>query len=256
MIREIWQYLTTPVAFSYVRNKGFLKEAIAMAARARRCRRQWDKHYRYCEQTIVNAAKDLDHRHTVLIIGAGSLRDVPLDYLARHFEQVLLVDLVFLKAARRQAAVYTNVQLIEHDVTESLEDIFDGDPSIHKPSRWLDDEQVDLVVSLNLITQLPLIPVRQLIVNNRISEHQADEIGRKLIRAHLDYLQRFPGRVCLIADRESVEYNVYDEETDRLDTWWEVEAPSEEESWDWELIPFGEGRANRRQINRVAVSIL
>lgn len=227
-----------------------------MAARARRCRRQWDRHYRHCEEAIVNAAKDLESRRTVLIIGAGSLRDVPIDYLAQTFEQVLLVDLVFLKAARRQAALYSNVELIEYDITESLPGIFDGNSSIPQPSRWLDDERVDLVVSLNLITQLPLIPVRQLIVNYHISELQADELGRELIRAHLDYLQRFACRVCLIADRESVEYNVYDEETDRLDTWWEVAPPPETESWEWELIPFGEGRANRRQVNRVAVSIL
>ncbi|MDX1353222.1 MAG: hypothetical protein R3254_09430 [Thiomicrorhabdus sp.] len=256
MILEYWQYLTTPTKIEQAKKMGYVKEAIAMQARAKRCRQEWGEHYQHCQKAILEAAQRAVQHRTVLIFGAGSLNDIPLAELANQFETVLLVDLVFLSAAQNRANQYENVFLIEHDITESLDWISAGKEMVQKPSTWLDDSAIDLVVSLNIITQLPLIPVRWLIKDFNLSEEAADIVGKQLIFAHMNYLKQFAGEVCLIADRLDIEFNEYGQEVDRFDPWWDVEPPKAEYTWEWEVIPLAEAGSNKWQKNQVGVSFL
>ncbi|NPA72587.1 MAG: hypothetical protein GXO35_07130 [Gammaproteobacteria bacterium] len=256
MIKELWQYMSSSNALPVAKKMGFLKEAVSMTARAKRCHEAWGAHYQNCQKVILNAAKRAVQNRTVLILGAGSLADVPLEVLASRFEKVILVDLVFLKAARQQAANFANVVLVEQDVTESLSWLQAGKTLVQKPSAWLDDPTIDLVVSLNLITQLPLIPVRWLMKHYDLPEIEADIVGKQLIFAHLRYLQSFNGEVCLIADRMDIEFDIFGEELDRFDPWWDVEPPKSEATWEWELMPLGEVSESKGQKNMVGVSML
>ena len=73
-----------------------------------------------------------------------------------------------------------------------------------EPSLFLDDPEVDLVVSLNLLSQLPCLPERYLL---RAGAHPPEEVlayCRDLVQAHLEYLRRLPGVVALITDVESL----------------------------------------------------
>ncbi|HIE40766.1 MAG TPA: class I SAM-dependent methyltransferase [Thiomicrorhabdus sp.] len=261
MLKEFWQYVSNPTKNPVAKKMGFLTESIAMEARAKRCKASWGSHYQHCQAAILQASKRAVQKRTVLVLGAGSLFDVPLGVLATQFEKVLLVDLVFLKYARNLAQQFDNVELIEHDITESLERIMVGLPFVDTPISWLEDSSIDLVISLNLITQLPLIPVRWLIEHFEVSEQEGDILGKQLILAHLLYLQAFNGEVCLIADREGVEFNSSGQEIDRFDPWWDVEPPSIAHpkaiySWQWEVMPLGETSRNKSQKNRVGVSFL
>lgn len=256
MIKEFWQYITTQPTLPYVKEMGFLKESIAMRARAERCQASWGSHYQNCQKAIVRAASRAVKKRKVVIFGAGSLNDIPLGILSAQFEQVCLVDLAFLKPAVELAAQFDNVELIEHDVTESLKWIEQGQSFVQSPERWLNDDQVDLVVSLNLITQLPLIPVRWLIERFNLSEENADVVGKQLIFAHLNYLRQFHGEVCLIADRSGIDFDRDGNEMDRYDPWWDIEAPKADMTWEWELIPLGEVSRSSGQRNLVGVSTL
>ncbi len=195
-------------------------------------------------------------KRTVLVFGAGSLNDIPLSYLSSQFFKVILVDLVFLKPARRLASNYSNVELIEHDITESLDWLYQGQTLVQSPSRWLNDSSIDLVISLNLITQLPLIPVRWLMDEFDLSELEADIVGKQLIFAHLSYLKQFSGEVCLIADRVDIELDPQGLELDRFDPWWDVEQPKADTHWEWDVMPLGESDASKSQKNLIGVSTL
>ncbi|WP_321323826.1 hypothetical protein [Thiomicrorhabdus sp.] len=256
MILEFWKYLTTTPKIKQAKEMGYVKEAIAMDARAKRCQKEWDEHYQNCRKVILKAAERAVQHRTVLIFGAGSLKDVPVTELATQFEQVYLVDLVFLKSAQNKVQGLENVFLIEHDVTESLDWISQGEAVVQSPSAWLDDTTIDLVVSLNLITQLPLIPVRWLITDFNLSEEDADIVGKQLIFAHMHYLRQFSGEVCLIADRLDIEFNELGQEIDRFDPWWDVEPPKADFNWEWQVIPLGENGSNKWQKNYVGVSFL
>jgi len=256
MILEFWKYLTTTPKIKQAKEMGYVKEAIAMDARAKRYQQEWDEHYQNCQKVILQAAKRAVQHRSVLVFGAGSLKDVPVTELATQFEQVYLVDLVFLKSAQNKVQGLDNVFLIEHDVTESLEWISQGEAVVQSPLAWLDDTTIDLVVSLNLITQLPLIPVRWLITDFNLSEQNADIVGKQLIFAHMHYLRQFSGEVCLIADRLDIEFNQDNQEIDRFDPWWDVEPPKSDFNWEWQVIPLGENSSNKSQKNYVGVSFL
>ena len=252
----MWQYLSTKPSIVEAKKMGYLKESIAMSARAKRCQNQWGVHYQYCQNAILESVNRSVQRRTILIFGAGTLKDIPLEELAGLFQRVILVDLVFLSTAYQQVAKFNNVELVEHDVTESLSWISQGQVFVQNPTQWLDDESIDLVVSLNIVTQLPLIPVRWLMTEFQFREEEVDIIGKQLIFAHLNYLRQFSGEVCLIADREDVEFDRAGKEVDRFDPWWDVEAPNTAYTWQWEVVPLGEGAHGRWQKNKVGVSFL
>jgi len=254
MLKEYWQYLSNAPSIKIAKQMGFLKESVAMSSRASRCQEQWGVHYLQCQQGILKAAINCTKHRTLLIFGAGSLNDVPLAILANQFKKIVLVDLVFLKPARKKASKYSNVELVEHDVTECLPSVLKGYPDIQVPYRWLDDEEVDLVVSLNLVTQIPLIPVGWLMKKYKYSEPEADTIGKQLIFSHLHYLQAFSANVCLIADYMDIEFDNEGNEIDRFDPWWGVEPPKTEKIWDWEVAPLGEISRYKSQVNQVGIS--
>lgn len=256
MITELWQYITTSTKLPVAKQMGFLKEAIAMGARSKRWQRQWGAHYLKCQEAIVEATQRAVQKRTVLVFGAGSLNDIPLSYLSSQFSKVILVDLVFLNPARRLASKYSNIELIEHDVTESLDWLYQGQALVQAPSEWLDDTSIDLVISLNLITQLPLIPVRWLLNEFNLSEAETDIVGKQLIFAHLRYLKEFTGEVCLIADRVEIQLDAQGIELDRFDPWWDVEQPKVDLYWEWEVMPLGEMKRLKSQKNLVGVSTL
>ncbi|BBP43703.1 hypothetical protein [Thiosulfativibrio zosterae] len=261
MLWEAWQYFTTPVALPLAKEMGFLEEAIAMAARRKRCRAEWDTHFQNCQTTIREAVERCTQKRKIVIMGAGSLLDVPLDYLAQEFDEVCLIDLVFLKDARKRVKPFSNVRLIEQDVTDSLAACQKGavqakpalNPQGHK--AWLDLSEVDCLVSLNLLSQLPLIPVSWLMKHFGISEQQADVLAKQLINEHLNLLNACSGVKCLIADRWVTEIDTQGQEVDGFDPLWEVSVPEVQKSWDWRVIPLGEINTPTAQVNRVGVSI-
>ncbi len=243
MLQELWQYCTTPVPSS-ARKLGHLQEAIALSARYRRCQPAWDAHYQVCREEITHAIEKSSCRKRALILGAGLLHDLPLKALARAFEQVVLIDLVFLREARRRAAQYKNVILQQQDVTGALEALLKGQ---HQPQRpcWDGETPVSLVVSLNLVTQLPLRPA-QFLLKQGVAPERIDAYGRALIQAHLDYLNQFTGaQICLIADRH-IEERRQGRVVDVIDPWWGVPSPKPQRQWWWQAVPAKEGRGLAR----------
>ncbi|KUJ72949.1 hypothetical protein [Thiomicrospira sp. WB1] len=237
MILEAWQWLTTP-ATPLARRSGLLKEAIAMQARCKRCEAAWQPHYQRCQQAIREAMAQSKRKRILMVMGAGLLQDIPLHQASEAFEQVWLVDMVFLRSARRLVRDLPNVRLIECDLTESLTGLFSGRTDIVSPQRFL-DEPIDCVVSLNVLTQLPLTAIRPGLHRN-LEEAELEKMGQALIQAHLEYLSKFDAVRCLICDRWVAEYDAQGQCIDELDPAWGVRLPAPDTTWLWQVIPRGE----------------
>ena len=293
MIKEFWHYLTTQTQLVEARKMGFLHEAIAMAARRERCFSAWQRHYQQCQQAILRFINSFPERESLVILGAGSLMDIPLPRLANEFQKVILVDVVFLKESRELASRYPNVELVEREITGWCEPILNRE--VVKPSRvkatvvqieqaflhttehatagknpknahfpspavqlvdiWAEN-RVSGVVSLNLITQIPLIPVRWLMEKHQLPEALAGEVGKAIVQQHLHFLQTQGSPVCLIADREDQEFNREGRVIDQWDPTWEVSLPEAESQWEWVVMPIGEYSKEKGQKNVVGVSFL
>jgi hypothetical protein len=244
VILELLEYLTTACPAD-IRRLGYLKEAIAIKARYRRCCEAWAPHLARSRALVGDAAARCARRRTALVLGSGLLLDIPLGALSAGFERVLLVDVVHLRQARRTAARYPNATLVAADVTGLAAGLHDricggwrGTP-VPQPSLFHDDPTVDLVVSANLLAQLPIMPAEAL-RRAGADESAIREFRRATAEAHLAYLAGFAATVCLITEvtRETV---ARDDGILRIDDALPgIRLPAEDASWSWDVAPTGE----------------
>ena len=243
MIFEWLSYLFTPCPAS-VRSMGFLASTVEVRARHGRCRRAWASHLDATRKIILDAVGRCERRRKVVVLGGGMVHDIPLRELSEAFETVLLVDVVHPWAARRAALRYRNIRRVTADVTEAMESLRKafqnpgGELPRSRPMRFIDDPELDLTLSVNLLSQLPHVP--DLFLEGRLDEAEIEAFGRHLVEAHLDYLCRLPGHVALITDT-TVRW--IDRNEDRVEEWSAicgVELPPADAVWEWRLAPSPE----------------
>ncbi len=207
---------------------GHLREIIAIQARHRRHRAAWAPHLEATCATVLEAADGCARHDTVLVAGSGLLLDVPIDALAARFARVLLADVVHLRTARRRTRALSNVFHVEADVTGCLEAVHRTRGPAAPAGPFLDDPRIDLVVSANLLSQLPLLPCAWLGVE------PDGAFARTLVEGHLAWLRSFP-RACLVTDWQRV-YSTGEVE----DALAGAALPAGGREWTWAVAPRGE----------------
>lgn len=256
MILELLEYLTTDCP-RYARRLGYLTEAIAIKARYRRHCEAWEPHLARSRAVVDAATGGCAQRRTALVLGSGLMLDIPLDTLAAAFERVLLVDVVHLRGARRLAARYPNVSLVTGDMTglavdfdARLREGWRGAP-VPVPALYQEDPRVDLVISANVAAQLPVLLAAAL-RRAGADDDTIDAFCTALVRAHLDYLAGFAGRVCLITETARELYDVSGEIWRLDDALFGALLPDGGARWTWDMAPLGEVSSDYGIRNHVA----
>ena len=229
MLREAVEWLVTP-SLPFARRTGHLSEFVAIAARRRRHLAAWAPHEARSKVAVLRAAANADPAGAAVILGAGHLNDVPLAELAARFREVRLVDLAFATATRRAARRLGNVTCLTHDVTESLPSLAE----VAEPRLLLDHPGIRFVASVNLVSQLAVVPTREM------GDTQGDRVGRALVEAHLRWLRRLPCPAAIVFDR-AVEIVAPDGRVvAALDPLKGAGTPAPDETWSWDIAPRGE----------------
>ena len=239
-LAKVIKHLIVPY---HLRAMGYPVELRALGARRNRCQSAWQSHLQNSQTIILESAELCAAKRKALIIGSGLLFDIPLGELSRRFEKVVLVDIVHLWRVRRQASRYPNVQLLQLDVTGVVEQVYAiarGRQPLQIPGQQPDyflDDDFDLVVSANILSQLPVIPNRFMArrIDSWSGLYLAD-FSRCLVEHHLDWLAMFPDVVCLIADLERLQYDGA-KLIKREQSLWGVRLPPEGRVWCWDLAP-------------------
>src|SRR5205085_11196261 len=134
--------------------------------------------------------------------------DIPLDDLARDFREVVLVDLIHPLRARWPRRRFGNVSLLRADVSGVAEQAYRAAREARanlpraEPSLFVGDDRVDLVVSVNLISQLPHVPAEYLLKAGVHAPALVEAFAHDVVQNHLEYLRRLPGVVALVGDIE------------------------------------------------------
>ena len=236
MIREACAWLVTPCS-TQARWQGHLAAAIALQQRAARCRPAWASHLAQCHGAVRTSLADCERHRTALVLGSGLALEYPLAEIAARFERVVLADIVHLWPLRRLARRHSNVELLACDLTAGL-------PSI---------DRVDWVVSCNLLSQLPLIPVRRLLP---ATDDTAREVcGRDIMAHHLDRLGAIDAVRCLIADAEQTVRDRNGEIVEHTDysAVFDLDRHAYA-SWEWLVAPPGELPEGLSAIHRITAS--
>lgn len=245
MILEWLEAMLTPCARDR-RDLGYRTELIAIGARYRRCRSAWAEHLARSRRAVEGAIARTDRRDTAMILGSGRLLDVPLAALAAAFRRVVLVDALHPLPARILVRRYANVELRSDDITGTIATLHGLKPGdalpVPKPYPPLRHDGVDLVVSLNLLSQLGVLPAEW--ISRRLGPGAADKaeaFSAALARAHLDDLSRCPATVCLITDIERLysgpDGTVLEREASVATG---LTLPPSAEGWMWPIAPAPE----------------
>jgi hypothetical protein len=243
----------------HVRVMGYLDEIVAIGARFRQVHDDWAPHLECSKNVVRQAIAQCGPRRTAVIFGSGRLLDVPLANLAEAFARVVLVDIVHLGEARKICRPFANVELATLDVTAVSETVYHLGPTggplpAEKPALFLDDPQVDLVASMNLLSQLPYTPCKYLRRWQHYSARDLDMFARHLIEAHLAFLGRFTCTVCLIADQEYLTYDAADRLVEERGALHGLKLPWPGAEWLWRLAPRSQ-RGATSMVHRVRGAI-
>ena len=235
-------YLMTPFP-RHLKVMGYARELRQLGSRRKRCQAAWRPHLEHTRSLILEAADLSGATGRALILGSGLLFDIPVAELSRRFREVVLVDIVHLWTARKEASRYPNVRLEWVDVTGVVEEVYalprGGlalDVSECPPAYFLEDG-FDLVVSANILSQLPVLPNAYASQRmKKLANGQIREFSRRLVEAHLDWLASFPGAVSLITDLERLKCEG-PRIVSREGSLWGVDLPEGGREWFWDLAP-------------------
>lgn len=217
-------HFTAALTVSSRRKPREIAASVGLWSRARRCAKAWAPHEENCQAFIEEKVGQMIERRSVAVLGSGLLRDVPLDFLARSFQQVALYDLVHLPSARLKVRRLgrENVSFVERDLSEGLDFLKDG-------------AAPNLVISACLLSQMAL----------------AAKDPAATVRRHLDGLLGGPWMPCLITD---IAYDIRDRSgsiRQSQDLLAGSTPPPAFRAWDWTVAPFGEVAKETETIHRV-----
>ncbi|MSO89630.1 MAG: hypothetical protein EXQ89_06655 [Rhodospirillaceae bacterium] len=144
-------------ATAHARNAGYVHEQIALLARQRRA---WAPHLARTREFIERVAATTARRQ-VVVLGSGALLDIPIAALAQHFRDVVLIDVFHPRVARRTARRFANVRPHTCDLLGAGTQGNDRLPRIRLDAWRSVFPAPDLVVSANLLSQLPILPLQR-----------------------------------------------------------------------------------------------
>lgn len=227
------------------RKLGYARAAVSLWSRRRRCAPRWQEHEANSRAFILDVAGSCRRFDTLWLFGAGTLADLPLAELSGLFRQILLFDIAFLASARRQVRSFGNVELRLADITGLVEPLTEWRPQTPLPIpsgeglTELDPVPPDCVLSVNLLSQLPLLPM-EYVKRHGVGRHAAENFGRAILQAHLAGLNAFACPVGLLADASRIWHSRAGETVMRESALLDVALPPAEREWLWPLAPRGE----------------
>lgn len=227
------------------RRLGYAKAAVSLWSRHRRCAKMWREHEANSRDFVLQIAADCRQRDTFWVLGAGTLADVPIRELSDLFRRVLIFDIAWLASARRRVRHFSNVELRQVDVTGLVDPLVEWQAGMPLPIpsqhvlQDLDAVPPDGIVSLNLLSQLPLLPM-EYARGRGVTRAAADAFGRRIIEAHLAALSAFDCPVGLVADAVRIWRSRAGEVVMQESALLEVPLPVAEREWYWPVAPRGE----------------
>jgi hypothetical protein len=242
---SVFEYLITPCP-KHIKAMGYLFEAMGIQDRYRRCAKVWEPHLQKTREVILDGMNRCQQHRKAILIGAGLLHDLPLEELSKTFREVVLVDIVHPLRHRYRTWKYKNVTRLRLDITDTVREVYrlSEDDRYPLPTRelsfFLNDRELDFTASINLLSQLPCMPMAYLISRKVHPKTAIDAYATNLIRNHLAWLSRLPGQVTLVTDFERIQWDADHHRVNTIDILYGQKPTKPAEEWEWNLAPLGE----------------
>ena len=284
MLRECLLYLASPCPLfpRYIRSF-YLKGLIGITARYHRQRQAWRPHLQASQEAIKSFIEQnkIAPSGSIIILGSGPLLDVPLGFLNRYFKRVYLIDIVHLISTRLQGLFYPHakfqkINLVKPEldwITQLAQDPTKIRGLLAEWPKLLANlplpalPPADLVVSLNLLSQLAIFPYLQLediLHKHHLPKneqlHLLTTLSNTIGERHLQLLKTFPQAFLIseITQQHFKEKAAYVQRTDEviLPPGLLAQLSPWATPWNWHLAPYGEIDATSAIISQVGAFTL
>ncbi len=235
-----------------LRRLGLVGDGVRLWARRARCRTEWAAHEAQCHAIVRRAMQELPQRRKALVLGSGLVRDVPISELSATFGQVILADAVHLPVTRLRLARHRNLHFVTVDLAGTARWLAGEFPEREDAlAEFRSDPEIDLVISANLLSQLPLAPESWAEDHPDLAPMPASELARAIVDRHLADLARFPARVCLLTDTRQREIGRPGSIIADEDLLHGAALPAPDAAWDWTVAPARETGDGTTLVHRV-----
>jgi hypothetical protein len=204
----------------------------------------WNSHLGNCRSYIIRAVQAIKPEK-VTVLGSGWLLDLPLAEILDSAGKVTLIDIVHPPEAFDQVSALPGAALIEDDATGGLvAEVWEkaGKGLFPKKLHSLDEINVPeyqlqddpgLVISLNILSQLDVLPVRFVRKRSDAGEKEIEAFRRKVQESHLRFLLKH--RSVLITDFCEIFTDSEGSTTEERSVLADLPDGSGREEWTWDF---------------------
>lgn len=173
----------------------------------------WQSHLMKTSEYIQQAINKQNPK-SIRVLGSGWLLDIPIKYLMDNCEKVVLTDIFHPNQIINKYSKFKNIEFETIDITGGVVDLGyklkKRDYSHETFIREIENVRTiefkeDLVISVNLLSQLSGILTDYLSVKLGLNNSQIIEIAETIQRKHLGILPQ--GKSLLISDYEEEYYD-------------------------------------------------
>ncbi|MGI6321911.1 MAG: hypothetical protein ACOXZO_01140 [Bacteroidales bacterium] len=161
----------------------------------------WLNHQQKCRNFILKAIEYFKPGK-ITVLGSGWLMELPLIEMVEQTDEICLVDIIHPPEVVTQVSSLKKVKLIKDDVSGGLiEKVWEaaGRRTFLNRLKSLDGLEVPeysslddpgLVISLNILTQIEVLPLALLRKKAKVSEDEYLLLRKKIQSKHLEYIKQ------------------------------------------------------------------
>lgn len=256
MIKEIITYLWEKPFHPHEGPFGHLIESISLREKERRCHEAWLPHLESCKNFIIQNCQKIKNKKTAVVLGSGPLHEIPIEWLSKNFQNVILVDIIHLQSTKRSVGHLSNITFINHDISELEESLQKGDLTTKVPEKKF-AEDCSVVISANLLSQIPLHLERYIDAKfKKINSFEKEAYLEASCKNHILYLKSFSCPALLYCDRERLYKNAKGEIIEKEQGLPDLSLESPEREWTWNVSPLNEFAKGIKVEMRVCAYVL
>jgi hypothetical protein len=225
----------------------------------------WNSHLERCRNFILKAF-DIYRPERVTVLGSGWLLEVPLTEMLERGATVSLIDIIHPPEVVQQVSNIKGVQLITEDISGGLiEEIWRhtsrlplfgklGSLSGIRVPEYNTDRDPGMVISLNLLTQLETLPIKQLSQRTSAGQYELEQFRKAVQESHLSFLKK--QRSVLLTDVAEVFTDKSGAVTEKRTALADLPGGSYREEWTWDFDLKRSDYFTKRSVLKVAAIIL
>jgi hypothetical protein len=225
----------------------------------------WDAHLERCRNFILKSL-EIHKPEKITVLGSGWLLELPLAEMVEKVNEIYLVDIAHPPEVIHQVSKISAVKLLTEDVSGGLiEEIWKKTsklPFFRKLEslkeitipEYNPDFDPGMVISLNILSQLEVLPLRYLTKKSKVKEDELNAFRKEIQDNHINFLKRY--KSVLITDLVEIFTDRSGNKSEKVSIIAELPAGLYRDNWTWDFDLKGSDFHGKRSVMQVAAIII